>query len=144
MHSEPSWSNVQRTGDGGLCTGGFSRVNLGHGYCPLGRCPVRPTGFAVSTNRSTTRKSMLFAGRSGGVAPLGKRTGSSRSPVDWTSNRRYGHADAREGSQSQPRNKTKSPDPFSSPRVYDSAASSSCSPLTPLRGRPNPMANRSS
>ena len=34
MHSEPSWSNVQRTGDGGLCTVGFSRVNLGHGYCP--------------------------------------------------------------------------------------------------------------
>jgi len=53
----------------GLCTVGFSRVNLGHGYCPLGRCPVRPTGFAVSTNRSTTRNSMLFAGRSGGVAP---------------------------------------------------------------------------
>ena len=57
---------------------------------------------------------MLFAGRPGGVAPLGKRTRSSESPVDWTSNRRYGHADARKRSQSQPRNKTKSLDPFSS------------------------------
>jgi len=112
MHSEPSWSNVQRTGDGGLCTVEFSRVNLGHGYCLLGRCPVRPTGFAVSTNRSMTRKSMLFAGRSGGVTPLGKRTGSSRSPVDWTSNRRYGRADARKGSQSQPRIKIRSPAPL--------------------------------
>ena len=37
LHSEPSWSNVQRTGDGGLCTVGFSRVNLGHGSWPLPR-----------------------------------------------------------------------------------------------------------
>jgi len=63
---------------------------------------------------------MLFAGRSGGVAPLGKRTVSSESPVDWTSNRRYMHADARKGSQSQPRNKTKSPDPFSRHRLDSS------------------------
>ncbi len=47
-----------------------------------------------------------------------KRIGWSRSPVVWTSNRRYEHADARKRSPFQPTNETKSPDPFSSFRSY--------------------------
>ena len=77
-----------------LCIARFCRVNPHHGCCPIGRCPVRPTGFTVSTNRWATKNSMWLARRSGGAVPSGKRTGSSRLPVDWTSNRRNGHADA--------------------------------------------------
>ncbi len=117
MHSEPSWSSVRRIGGGGLCTVGFSRANLCHGYCRRGRWRVRPTGFAVSTKRSTTSNSMRFAGRSGVAVRSVKRIGWSRSPVDWTSNRRYEHADVRKRSPFQPTNETKSPDPFSSPAV---------------------------
>jgi len=115
MHSEPSWSSVRRIGGGGLCTVGFSRANLCHGYCRGGRWRVRPTGFAVSTRRSTTSNSIRFAGRSGVAFRSVKRIGWSRSPVDWTSNRRYEHADARKRSPFQLTNETKSPDRFSSP-----------------------------
>jgi len=55
---------------------------------------------------------MRFAGRSGVAVRSVKRIGWSRSPVDWTSNRRYEHADARKRSPFQPTNETKSPDPF--------------------------------
>jgi len=49
----------------------------------------------VSTKRSTTSNSMRFAGRSGVAVRSGTRIGWSRSPVNWTSKRRYEHADAR-------------------------------------------------
>jgi len=77
-----------------LCIARLCRVSPHHGYCPVGRCPVRQTGFTVSTNRWATKNSMWLARRTGGAVPSGKRTGSSRSPVGWTSNRRNGHADA--------------------------------------------------
>jgi len=113
-HSVPNWSRAQRNGFGGLCSVGFSRVNLCHDCCPHGRWPVRPTGFAVSTKSSATRSSMRFAGRSGVAVRLDAKIGWSRSPVAWTSNPHSGHADARKRSPYQAINERKSPDPFSS------------------------------
>jgi len=124
MRSEPSWSSVQRIGGGGLCTVGFSRTNLCHGDCPRGCWRVRPTGFAVSTRRLTTRNSMRFAGRSGVAVRSVKRIGWNRSPVDWTSNRRYEHADARKTSPFQPTNETKSPDHWYVPNCFDECSRS--------------------
>ena len=78
----------------GLSIAGFNQVNLYHDCCRDGRWPDQLTGSVASTNRWTTRNSMVFAGRSDGAMPSGNRIGSNRLRVDWISNQRCDRVDA--------------------------------------------------
>jgi len=117
MHSEPSWSRMRRIGGGGLCTVGFSRANVCHGDCPRDRWRVRANWIrrvneALDDKQLVALRWSIRRGSPFGQANWAKST-ARRSPIDWTSNRRYEHADARKRSPFQPTNKTKSPDHFS-------------------------------
>ena len=108
-HFEPNWSSTRRIGGGGLSIAEFNQVNLYHDCCRHGRYPDQLTGYVASTNRWTTRNSLVFAGRFDGAVRSGNRIGSNRLRVDWISNQHCDRVDARKRNRYQPICQKKSP-----------------------------------